>query len=432
MTTRAIGSHLRRVSMTAEQHLARAVQAQQQGRSADVQREIEAALLVRPDHPVAHNMLGMEALARNDPAEAKRHFEAAARADPKATAVWLNLAKANRETKDDEGERAALHAALETDQRNLNALIRLAQLHERRGELGEATPRWAGVAALSAEHISPPPELSAIFDHARAFMAERTRQLADALAGDLKENLDEASARDRRRLSAAIDVMLGRRRVYTNECFGMHYPFLPADEYFDREHFPWLGDLESKTDIIRAELIELLASDDPGLAPYVEMPPGTPQNKWTALNNNAAWSALHLWKDGARIEAACARAPRTAKIMETLPLAGIPGRAPTVFFSILQAGKHIPPHTGVTNTRAIIHLPLIVPPDCAFRVGGETREWREGEAFAFDDTIEHEAWNKSDQDRAVLILDCWNPHLSAHEREMICRIFTVADAQKGA
>ena len=68
----------------------------------------------------------------------------------------------------------------------------------------------------------------------------------------------------------------------------------------------------------------------------------------------------------------------------------------------------------------------------AFRVGGETREWREGEAFAFDDTIEHEAWNRSDQDRAVLILDCWNPHLSEEERAMICRLYDVADAQKAA
>ena len=418
--------------MTVEQHLARAAQAQQQGRRADMEREAEAALRLRPDHPIAHNILGMEALARSDFAAAKRHFEAATSADPKATALWLNLAKAHRETGDDEGERAALHSALETDQRNLNALIRLAQLHERRGELGEATPRWAGVATLAAEYVNPAPELKAIFDHARAFMAQRTEQLADALEAGLRADLDTASERDRRRLSAAMDVMLGRRRVYSNECFGMHYPFLPADEFFDREHFPWLGELEAKTDVIRAELVELLESGDTGLSPYVAMPPGTPQNKWTELNNNRAWSALHLWKDGQRVDEACARAPKTAKIVEKLPLAGIPGRAPTVFFSILEAGKHIPPHTGVTNTRTIIHLPLIVPPGCTFRVGGETREWREGEAFAFDDTIEHEAWTRSDKDRAVLILDCWNPHLSEHERDMICRLFDVSDEQKNS
>lgn len=408
------------------------MEAQQQGRRAESQSALEAALKLSPDHPVAHNMMGIEALGRSDAAAARRHFEAATKADPKAAALWLNLAKAHRLSGDDAAERAALEAALETDQRHLMAIIRLAELHERRGEFADATTRWAAVATLSAEHPSPPTELRAIFDHARAFVTERTDQLAKALEKGLAPELSTASSRDRRRLSTAMEIMLGRRQVYTNLCHGMHYPFLPADEYFDREHFPWLDELEGQTDVIRAELVELLASADPGLSPYVTMPPGTPKNVWTDLNNSAAWSALHLWRDGERIDGACARAPRTAAIVEKLPLAQIPRRAPTVFFSILQAGKNIPPHTGVTNTRAIIHLPLIVPDGCAFRVGGETRPWREGQAFAFDDTIEHEAWNRSDRNRAILILDCWNPHLSEAERGMIRRLYEVADIQKNA
>jgi len=183
--------------MTAEQHLARAVQAQQQGRPADVQREVEAALRLNPEHPLALNMLGMEALGRNDPATARLHFEAATKADPKATALWLNLAKTHRLAGDDAAERAALESALETDQRNLMALIRLAELHERRGEVAEATTRWAGVATLSAEHVSAGPELRAIFDHARSFMMQRKQQLADALACGLEPDLERASSRDR-------------------------------------------------------------------------------------------------------------------------------------------------------------------------------------------------------------------------------------------
>ena len=432
MTSPVVGSHHGSVAMTVEQHLARAAEAQKQGRSRDMLREAEAILRLRADHPIAHNLLGVEALDRKDAATAVRHFEAAARADPRAAPLWINLAKAHRLAGDDAGERAALESALETDQRHLMALIRLAELHERRGEFGDATTRWAGVAAMAGQHVSATADLRATFDHARAFLAERKQQLADALEEGLAADLEGSSPRDRRRVSAAMDYMLGRRAIYTNQCFGMHYPFLPADEYLDREHFPWLSDLEAQTAVIRDEVRALLASADPGLSPYVTMPPGTPANVWSGLNNSPSWSALHLWKDGERIEAACERAPRTAAIVEKLPLAGIPGRAPTVFFSILQAGKHIPPHTGVTNTRTIIHLPLIVPPGCTFRVGGETREWHEGQAFAFDDTIEHEAWNRSDQDRAVLILDCWNPHLSEHERAMICRMFALSDEQKNA
>jgi aspartate beta-hydroxylase len=430
LTRAAIDSHQASVTMTVEQHLARAAQAQRLGQRDEVLREAEAALRLRPEHPMAHNILGVDALERQDAVSAVQHFQAAAQADPRAAPLWINLAKAHRLAGDDAAERAALESALETDQRHLMANIRLAELHERRGELGDATTRWAGVAALAGEHLSPPPELRGVFDHARAFLAERKAKLAEAFESGFASDLAKASPRDRRRMNAAVDHALGRRKFYANECFGMHYPFLPADEYFDREHFPWLGQLESHTQVIRAELIDLLASPDPGLSPYVTMPPGTPANTWTELNNSRAWSALHLWKEGERIEEACARAPRTAEIVEKLPLADIPGRAPTVFFSILEAGKYIPPHTGVTNTRTIIHLPLIVPPGCAFRVGGEIREWREGEALAFDDTIEHEAWNRSDQDRAVLILDCWNPHLSDHEQAMIRRMFALSDTHK--
>src|SRR6185369_8232046 len=151
----------------------------------------------------------------------------------------------------------------------------------------------------------------------------------------------------------------------------------------------------------------ILASADPGLSPYIDMPAGTPDNLWSERDKSPNWSALHLWRDGKRIDAVCERAPETAALVESLPVARIPGRAPAVFFSILKAGKRIPPHTGVTNIRSIVHLGLVVPPGCGFRVGNEVRQWREGEAFAFDDTIEHEAWNESEQDRAVLILDCW-------------------------
>ena len=94
-------------------------------------------------------------------------------------------------------------------------------------------------------------------------------------------------------------------------------------------------------------------------------------------------------------------------------------------FSILDARTRIPPHTGVSNTRLIVHLPLIVPPGCGIRVGAERREWIPGKAFVFDDTIEHEAWNDSDVPRAVLIFDIWSPFVRTAERDMV-RAATVA------
>jgi aspartyl/asparaginyl beta-hydroxylase (cupin superfamily) len=95
---------------------------------------------------------------------------------------------------------------------------------------------------------------------------------------------------------------------------------------------------------------------------------------------------------------------------------------------VLQPRTRIPPHTGVSNTRAIVHLPLLVPPGCGFRVGGEVREWREGAAFIFDDTIEHEAWNDSDTPRTILIFDVWNPYLDSTERDLVRAFYAAADA----
>jgi len=334
--------------------------------------------------------------------------------------------------RDDAGERQALEAALMIDQRHLATRIRLAELHERRGETHEATINWSSVVALSAHIDEPSPELSERFDHAKRFVARQTEALAKAVDNALQPLLERSSPRDRRRAIAASQAMIGRRPIYTNHCHGMHYPFLPADEYFDRELFPWFAELEANTAMIREELLRLLQSEEDLATPYVDQASGTPDNKWSVLNRKRDWSAIHLWREGVRQERECAAAPRTADLVERLPLCRIPGRAPAVFFSLLKAGAHIPAHTGVTNTRAIVHLPLIVPEGCRFRVGGETRAWREGEAFAFDDTIDHEAWNDSDQDRLVLILDTWNPHLSEDEQALITTMFETADRARSA
>jgi aspartate beta-hydroxylase len=86
---------------------------------------------------------------------------------------------------------------------------------------------------------------------------------------------------------------------------------------------------------------------------------------------------------------------------------------------VLAPGTHILPHHGVTNARVVTHLPLIVPEACALRAGGEEHAWQEGRCITFDDTFEHEAWNRSEQTRVVLIIDNWNPHLSAVERNAV-------------
>ncbi len=102
--------------------------------------------------------------------------------------------------------------------------------------------------------------------------------------------------------------------------------------------------------------------------------------------------------------------------------------ARAIDFSLLRPHSRIPAHTGMVNCRFVCHLPLIVPLGRGFRVGAETRELRVGELLVFDDSVEHEAWNDSDQDRLVLIFDIWRPELSLEERHQIETLFAVVDS----
>lgn len=409
-----------------------AYSAHQAGQPGEAVKRFHEILKREPENPAALNSLGIIAINGGDPATAAELHARAAAADPSAGSLWVNLARAQRELGDDEGERASLNRALDLNRLDFMALVRMAQLHERLGELAEALPLWAGII-----QIAPPPAqrndgLNAILGHARDYVAQQTSCFAEILDEGLAADRAALDVSERRRFDACIDTITGKRRIYTNQCDGLHFPFLPADEFFERHHFSWMAEVEAKSAAIRDELIALIAGDAPGFAPYVAQDPGTPQNLWSTLDNSLAWSAFYLIKYGERIEEACARCPVTAEMLGKVPGAKMARRAPTAFFSILKPKTHIPPHTGVTNTRAIIHLPLIVPEGCGFRVGGETRQWKVGEAFAFDDTIEHEAWNNSDEMRAVLIFDVWNPHLTPVEQTMLQRFFDVSDGSEHA
>jgi len=131
------------------------------------------------------------------------------------------------------------------------------------------------------------------------------------------------------------------------------------------------------------------------------------------------------------VEANAALCPRTFAAISEIPLCRIDQRTPSVLFSLLRPGARIPPHHGFTNARLICHLPLIVPPQCALRVGNETRSWTEGEVVLFDDSIEHEAWNSSNEPRIVMIFDVWRPELSAEERDLVAAVLAAADSFGG-
>jgi aspartyl/asparaginyl beta-hydroxylase (cupin superfamily) len=225
------------------------------------------------------------------------------------------------------------------------------------------------------------------------------------------------------RFDKSLATFLQKRRVHRPQPTFLYVPELPAIEFFPRDEFPWLDEIEAATDDIREELIGVLADGNQVLEPYIALQ-ATPDEKWRALNNSRSWGVFYLWKAGEQIAENMARCPKTVAALSAWPKCELPGSAPTAVFSILEPRTRIPPHTGVNNARLICHLPLIVPPGCGFRVGAETRQWEPGKAFVFDDTIEHEAWNDSGEARAVLIFDIWNPYTTPAEREMVSALTT--------
>jgi aspartyl/asparaginyl beta-hydroxylase (cupin superfamily) len=412
----------------AEQLVRAAMAARQRGDAGGELRFLEEAVRAEPGNPVARNARGMRALADGDFVLAASNFDAAHQADRGEPALLMNLATAHRALGDTAAELRALEAAEQLDRTHFTAQLRLAEWHERAGDAVVSAEYWRHVIDLAPPDDQLPPVLVERLNHARTYVSAANADFAERLRAGLEPGRAAAGAPALRRFDACVSHMLGERRIFRNECSGLYYPFLPADEFFERRHFDWMAEVEARTDAIRAEFLALQADASEAIRPYVRQEKGTPENKWSPLDNRLDWGACFLWEYGVPNQPVLDRCPETAKALAAVPRNNIPGRAPTAFFSLLKPRTRIPPHTGVTNTRAIIHLPLIVPGGCGFRVGGETRQWIPGEAFAFDDTIEHEAWNDSDELRVVLIFDVWNPHLSQEERELLVQFFGSADA----
>lgn len=347
---------------------------------------------------------------------------------PLQVEAWMLLAMAARAQRDPAGELDALHGALSANPYDLFALLVKGDCLERIGRGDEALRAWRAACDVASQQDSESlgAELQTMLRRARAAVLSQDRQLSQALDELVSDELGDLQGQQRDRFVQAIDLMLGRRKRFDPQPMGLYYPQLPPIEFYARERFPWLPSLEAHTELIRNEFLQVLAEDS-GFEPYMQYASDQPLAQWAELNRNPAWSAFHLIKDGERVEANASRCPQTLAQLAPLPQPHQSGRTPVALFSCLRPGTRIPPHVGISNVRLLVHLPLIVPPDCGFRVGGQTRQWTPGEALVFDDTIEHEAWNLSDQLRVVLIFDIWHPDLSPEEQRLIDAVLRTQD-----
>lgn len=374
--------------------------------------------------PHALAQAGLAALRGGDAARARSLFEQVTTAGRGDASVWIGLAYACRALGDQPAKLAAADEALRRDPRALRALILKGDHFAEAGDARSASAFYRAALQVAATSNRLPADLLAEVRRVQQAEAGLARSFETHLAEALKARGVDVSACPR--FAESLDLMTGRKQVYLQEPRFYYFPGLTQAQFHPREALPWLDRVEAATDAIRAELLAVL--EQPGaFVPYVEERENRPNNSQRGMLANPDWSAFFLWKDGVELPENTARFPTTMAALEGAPLTDIPGRTPSILFSQLKPGARIPPHNGLVNTRLICHLPLIAPPGCALRVGNETREWVEGRAWAFDDTIEHEAWNGSDRTRVVLIFDVWKPELSEAEREMIRAMFQAID-----
>jgi aspartyl/asparaginyl beta-hydroxylase (cupin superfamily) len=392
------------------------------GRLDEAARAWDDVRALMPDHAEALFFFGQRMFTAGDAQGAAHLLERATHSDPKDALIALALAAACRAKGDRSAELWAYDRALTADPYCYPALLAKGALLERLGKSRAAARIYADALKITPAETRLSPDLQKLAQRARKVVGENAEALSafvDAKLGDLRAH--HAGAR-LDRFDECKDAMTGKKRIYTQQPVMLNFPRLPAIQFYDDDQFPWMADLEAKTDDIERELTALLQESAPGFRPYIDMPDNVPLNETAALNRSPDWSAYFFWDDGRRIDENCRRCPQTATALDAMPLAHVPGFAPAAFFSSLTPGTRIAPHTGVTNARLIVHLGLIVPDGCTFRVGNDTRAWKRGKAWVFDDTIDHEAMNASSALRVVLIFDIWNPYLSAAERDLVCAL----------
>ena len=157
---------------------------------------------------------------------------------------------------------------------------------------------------------------------------------------------------------------------------------------YDNRDFPFFKELEKNYEKIKEEFLSIESEMVDWMQSYLH------RGGWQTYG-------IYDFPHGNIISNLANKVPFTRDLIkEAVPNHG------TVGFSRLQAREIILPHKGYQANFLRCHLGVIVPEgDCGLAVENEILRWKEGVCVAFDDRKEHHAWNNTDQDRIVLLVD---------------------------
>ncbi|RDJ00546.1 tetratricopeptide repeat protein [Dyella solisilvae] len=381
-------------------------------------------LEVAPDDVEALQFLASRHFQRGDASRAMAMLQAAAKAHPDNANTLHQLGATQMAAGDLPGAAASLRRCLDRAPDHFVARLRLGNVLEQLGDThgallayfgavntAQSQGRWMSDATTAAG-------LQEAVKHAMRFIDAGRHRTFDAVLEPLRQRYGRSELA---RVEQCLAIYLGAQPANLPDPRQkpkfLYFPGVPSQAYYPTSRFPWQAELEAATDMVREELRAVLAENDT-LQPFLGEQSTEQLEGYLGASGStaAAWDAYFFYRHGERFDEHHARCPRTSALIDSLPLVRIADHGPEILFSVLRPGTHILPHRGVTNTRLVTHLPLIVPPDCAINVGGELHEWKEGRCVTFDDTFEHEAWNRSDATRVIVLMDSWNPDLTEVER----------------
>ena len=400
-----------------------------QHRIGDAEAMYRDILKTAPDTPEALNFVAMCALARGEFASAQGDLEHAAQLEPTQPEIWKNLGIVHLAQRRPDDALDAFDRALGLEPMHFAARLHRGAALEQLGRTYDATCTYFGVLSAAQSRgkwrndVTTPPALREPVKHAIAYVETHRKQIFLDLLQPLR---DQYGASSLTRVEQGLEIYLGERPANYPDprqyCKFFYVPGLLTTPFFDRALFPWHAELEQHTDVIREELLAVMGQPA-SMRPFL----GTNDNEilkeqklLAGTRGPAEWNSFFFHRHGEVFEENARRCPRTTDILNGLTaMVRIRGHAPEALFSVLTPGSHILKHHGITNTRLVTHLPLITPEECVIRVGGIDYAWEEGRCVTFDDTFEHESWNRSDKVRANLMFDVWHPELTEAERAAI-------------
>lgn len=374
----------------------------------------------------------MTSLQAGQAADAVQRFERIVSSGAANRDIWLGLAIARHAQGELDQMIEALDQVLAEDPTNLRALVMKGDAIWESGRHTDAATLYNYVRKLV-------PDPNMLEGPARQMVARVFERLAAHSSG-IRMHLDShfqfqpavnCTAYETARFERAKSLLFGDHQRYTQQPRSFFYPELPDREWYEPADYEWTQKLLSAEDQIKREF-ETLRQRATAFTPYIHAAGNVPVDRNNPLLDNEDWSAVHLQKNGVVDDEIAGLMPSVFEALKIAPLEAIDQRGPTILVSRLAPGARIPPHTGYLNTRLTCHLPIIVPDGCGLRVGNETRHWRPGEMLMFNDSIDHEAWNNSDEERFVLIFFVWRPELSQAERTMVKSLIEGVDTYQPA